>query len=55
MIVWSKPGLVGPLYDGLTRQEPYISFLKPGGILVMDMPNIDSFNAQAAGPVLRVV
>lgn len=25
------------------------SVLKPGGILVMDMPNIDSFNARAAG------
>jgi len=26
------------------------SLLKPNGILVMDMPNIDSFNAQAVGP-----
>jgi 2-polyprenyl-3-methyl-5-hydroxy-6-metoxy-1,4-benzoquinol methylase len=25
------------------------SLLKPGGLLAMDMPNIDSFNAQAAG------
>lgn len=26
------------------------SLLKPGGILAMDMPNINSFNAQAVGP-----
>ena len=30
--------------------EACASLLKPGGVLVMDMPNIDSHNAQTAGP-----
>jgi 2-polyprenyl-3-methyl-5-hydroxy-6-metoxy-1,4-benzoquinol methylase len=30
--------------------EACASLLKPGGVLAMDMPNIDSYNAEAAGP-----